>query len=323
MQLSVIIPIHDEEENLPALRDRLKEALDGLGLRYEVIFINDGSTDASARRLNEIAEADPRYKVLHLARNFGQTAAMMAGFDHASGETIVCMDGDLQNDPRDIPLLLEKLDQGFDVCSGWRKDRKDHPLTRNLVSRLANLLISGISGVRLNDYGCTLKAYRRNAIKGVKLYGEMHRFIPIYATWLGARVAEVPVLHQPRRHGRSKYGLERTFKVVLDLIVVKFLSRYTEKPIYIFGGFGLLSIFASFVCFIWMLYYKVTGQKDFVETPIPLLVVMFFLMGFTSILMGLIAELAVRTYYESQGKRIYLVSESRNLPGDQPSAEEK
>jgi hypothetical protein len=225
------------------------------------------------------------------------------------------MDGDLQNDPADIPRLLAKLEEGFDVCSGWRKERRDS-LRRRLPSRLANRLISWISGVRLNDYGCTLKAYRRSMLAGVRLYGEMHRFIPIYASWQGARVTELPVNHRARTRGKSKYGLERTFKVILDLLVVKFLSDYAQKPIYVFGGFGLLSILAAFLCFGGMIYYKFWGGKTFIETPLPQLVIMLFLIGAVSVLMGLQAEILMRTYYESQGKRIYQVRKRTNLDAD-------
>jgi glycosyltransferase involved in cell wall biosynthesis len=237
----------------------------------------------------------------------------MAGIDYSSGDVLIPMDGDLQNDPRDIPKLLAKLQEGYQVCSGWREDRKDHPLKRNLPSRVANRLISAISGVHLHDYGCSLKAYRREVIKGVKLYGEMHRFIPIYATWQGARVAEIPVAHHPRIHGKTKYGLERTFKVILDLIVVKFLAQYAQKPIYVFGTFGLFSLFVAFIAAMAALYYKIFGDKSFIETPLPLIFVMASITGIMCILMGLLAEIIMRTYYESQGKPVYLIDECRNL----------
>jgi glycosyltransferase involved in cell wall biosynthesis len=251
--------------------------------------------------------------VIHFRRNFGQTTAIMAGIDYSSGDVLIPMDGDLQNDPQDIPKLLAKLQEGFEVCSGWREDRKDHALKRNLPSRIANWLISKISGVHLHDYGCSLKAYRREVIKGVKLYGEMHRFIPIYATWQGARVAEIPVTHHPRIHGESKYGLERTFKVILDLIVVKFLAQYAQKPIYVFGTFGLVSLFVAFIAAAASLYYKIFGHKSFIETPLPLIFVMASITGIMCILMGLLAEIIMRTYYESQGKSVYLIDECCNL----------
>lgn len=311
--ISVVIPIYNEEDNIPLLHAKLAAELPGLGHEFEVILVNDGSTDASQARLADVARADARFKVINLRKNFGQTAAMMAGIDHARGDIIVPMDGDLQNDPADIRRLLDKLAEGYEVVSGWRKDRQDGELRRNLPSRIANRLISVISGVHLHDYGCSLKAYHKDVIKGVKLYGEMHRFIPIYASWHGARVTEIPVTHHARMHGTSKYGLERVAKVVLDLIVVKFLSKYATKPIYVFGGFGLMSILVSGVAGAYALYLKVFENVAFILTPLPLLFVMAFITGVMSILMGLLAELVMRTYYESQGKSVYLVRDTLNL----------
>jgi dolichol-phosphate mannosyltransferase len=313
--LSIIVPVFNEQDNIPTLRERLVSSLEPLGLRFEVVLVNDGSTDASEARLAEVARADGRFKVVNLRRNFGQTAAMMAGIDHARGDIIVPMDGDLQNDPADIARLLAKLDEGYDVVSGWRLDRKDAPLSRNLPSRIANRLISVISGVHLHDYGCSLKAYRRGVIKDVKLYGEMHRFVPIYATWQGARVAEIPVTHHPRLHGKSNYGLERILKVVLDLVVVKFLSRYATKPIYVFGGFGIVSVAVAVAAGLYAAYLKFAEGISFILTPLPLLAVMAFITGIMSVLMGLLAELIVRTYYESQGKPVYLVRDTLNIEG--------
>jgi len=313
--LSIIIPLYNEEDNVLPLHGRLTPVLDDLGHDYEIILVDDGSTDATAQRLKEVSQADPRVKVIHLRRNFGQTPAMMAGIDQASGDILIPMDGDLQNDPVDIPRLLAKLDEGYDVVSGWRKDRQDHPLKRNFPSRVANFLISRISGVHLHDYGCSLKAYRKQIIKDVKLYGEMHRFIPIYACWQGAKVTEVGVTHHPRMHGVSKYGFERTIKVILDLIVVKFLDKFSQKPMYLFGGFGLVALGVSFLMFLAMLYFKFFAGKSFIETPLPLAVVLFFLMGFMSIFMGLIAEILMRTYHESQNKPTYIVDRTRNCPG--------
>jgi glycosyltransferase involved in cell wall biosynthesis len=272
----------------------------------EFIFVDDGSTDRTFDRLSEAVADEPRARIIRFRRNFGQTAALSAGIDHATGDIIVPMDGDLQNDPTDIPRLLEKLDEGNDVVSGWRVRRQD-PLHRRLPSQMANRLISWISGVRLHDYGCSLKAYRRSVLEDVRLYGEMHRFVPIYASWQGARVAELPVNHYPRTRGTSNYGIERTLKVVLDLIVVKFLSSYATKPIYVFGGFGLLSLFASLAVFAAMLYLKLAGIRSFIATPLPLVVVMLALVGCLSVLLGLVAELTIRTYYESQGKRTYAI----------------
>jgi len=310
--LSIIIPLFNEQDNVGPLYERLRDVLSGLGHAYEIIMIDDGSTDATRLRLEEIAAKDPLVRLLILRRNFGQTPAMMAGIDAAHGDILIPMDGDLQNDPADIPRLLAKLDEGYDVCSGWRKDRKDNPIKRNLPSRVANSLISLISGVHLHDYGCSLKAYKKDIIKGVRLYGEMHRFIPIYASWMGASVCETPVTHYPRVHGQSKYGIGRTVKVILDLIVVKFLAQYAQTPMYVFGGFGLASLGISGVLFAVMLYYKFWGNKSFVETPLPLIVTLFFLMGSLAILLGLIAEILMRTYHESQNKPIYLIEKTKN-----------
>jgi glycosyltransferase involved in cell wall biosynthesis len=281
------------------------------GSDTEFLFVDDGSTDGTYQRLRAITQRDPRLRIVRFRRNFGQTAALSAGIDHARGEIIIPMDGDLQNDPQDIPRLLEKLAEGYDVVSGWRVRRQD-ALHRRLPSMIANRLISWLSGVRLHDYGCSLKAYRRRVLQDVRLYGEMHRFVPIYASWQGARVTELPVAHHARTRGRSNYGIERTLKVVLDLIVVKFLSSYATKPIYIFGGFGLASLLLSVLTFGLMVYYKLTGAKDFVQTPLPLVVVMFLLVGCLSVLLGLVAELTVRTYYESQGKRTYTLRDDQD-----------
>lgn len=314
--ISIIIPIFNEEENLPILHGKVSEAMEAIGRDWELVLINDGSSDNSASVLDELADKDEQVKVVHFRRNFGQTAAMMAGVDFAKGDIIIPMDGDLQNDPADIPKLLEKLDEGYDVVSGWRKDRKDHPVKRNFVSRVANKLISKLSGVSLHDYGCSLKAYRKDVIKNVKLYGEMHRFIPIYASWHGARITEVPVTHHPRIHGVSKYGLERVVKVIFDLLVVKFLHQYAEKPMYIFGTAGLISLLVGFVSGIWALYLKFAEGISFIQTPLPLLVVLTTITGIICILLGLQAELIVRTYYESQNKSVYLVEQTRNMTAD-------
>lgn len=304
VRISVIVPVYNEELNVEELHERIDRALSGPDV--EILFVDDGSTDSTHARLEAIAGRDHRVRVVRLRRNFGQTAALSAGIDTCSGEIIIPIDGDLQNDPADIPRLLSKLDEGYDVVSGWRVNRQD-PFHRKLPSVIANRLVSWISGVRLHDYGCSLKAYRRRVLRDVRLYGEMHRFVPIYASWQGARVTEMPVTHHPRTRGKSNYGIERTLKVVLDLVVVKFLASYATKPIYVFGGFGVLSLILSVGAFGLMTYFKLTGQKDFVETPLPLVVVMFLLVGCLSMLLGLVAELTVRTYYESQGKKTYSV----------------
>jgi len=306
--LTITVPIYNEEANIWPLYEKIRAAMDALGKPWELVLVDDGSRDGSPALLDAVAADDARVTVLHFARNYGQTAAMMAGMDHARGDIIVPMDGDLQNDPADIANLLAKLDEGFDVVSGWRKDRQDHAIKRNLPSRLANSLISRVSGVHLHDYGCSLKAYRREVLDGVKLYGEMHRFVPIYAAWNGARVAEIPVTHHPRLYGESKYGLERVVKVVLDLMVVKFLSRYSGKPIYVFGGFGLLSIVLGVLAGFWAVALKLFHGTAFSTTPLPLLCVFLGMVGVLSILMGLLAEMLNRTYYESQAKPVYKVA---------------
>lgn len=311
--ISIVIPIYNEEKNIDSLYDGIIASLAEKYNDFEIIFVNDGSTDASEEKLSRLAGHDQRVKVIMLRRNFGQTAALMAGFKHASGQIIVAMDGDQQNDPHDIPKLVDKIQEGYDVCSGWRQNRMDNKLTRRLPSRIANKLISCLSGVKLNDYGCTLKAYRKDILDGIKLYGEMHRFIPIYASWQGARITEIPVNHRHRKHGRSNYGMERLFKVFLDLLLVLFFSTLSNKPIYIFGGFGLLNIIFSFLTFFLMLYFKIWGGKTFIETPLPQLVIIFFLIGFISILMGFLAEIIMRTYYESQDKTVYNIKELINL----------
>lgn len=311
--ISVTIPIYNEEENLPHLYTRVTEALRKLNRPWELVLVNDGSTDRSTQILDEIAAKDPAVKVVHFRRNYGQTAAMMAGFDYAQGEIVIPMDGDLQNDPSDIQKLVQKIDEGYDVCSGWRKARQDHALRRNLPSRMANRLISFISGVHLHDFGCSLKAYRSDVIKGVRLYGEMHRFIPIYASWHGAKVTEVPVTHHPRLYGKSKYGLERVVKVILDLVVVKFLDSYAMKPMYIFGSFGLVNLLVSVGAALVAVYLKFFDSISFVQTPLPLVAVMTLGMGIMGILMGLLAELLTRTYHESQDKPTYLVKSIINV----------
>jgi glycosyltransferase involved in cell wall biosynthesis len=313
--LSITVPIFNEAANVEPLHAKLVEALEKLAKPFEMVFVNDGSSDESGARLDALAERDPRVKVVHFRRNYGQTAAMMAGIRYASGDIIIPMDGDMQNDPADIAMLLAKLDEGYDVVSGWRRDRKDS-LQRTLPSRVANFLISWISGVHLHDYGCSLKAYRRDVVKDVKLYGEMHRFIPIYASWEGGRVAEVPVTHHPRLHGQSKYGVDRVVKVVLDLIVVQFLARYANRPIYVFGGFGVVAITLAVLAGVWAVYLKYFEHTSFIQTPLPLLVVMLSVTGGMSVLMGLLAEIIMRIYYESQGKPVYLVKRTMNLDSD-------
>jgi glycosyltransferase involved in cell wall biosynthesis len=310
----LITPIYGEEDNIDPLFGALLPVLKGLGRDFEIIAVNDGSRDSSLQRLRAASANIPELRVVDFRRNYGQTAAIMAGIDYASGEIIIPIDADLQNDPGDIPALLAKLDEGFDVVSGWRQVREDQAFRRNFVSRIANKIISRISGVHLNDYGCTLKAYRRDVLKDVRLYGEMHRFIPIYASWMGARTTEIPVRHHPRRFGYSKYGLERITKVILDLMVVKFLDRNFVKPIYVFGGFGLFTLALSFISGTSVVYLKFVKGVSMILTPLPLLTALTFLVGFMSLLMGLLAEMLVRTYFESQGRASYHIRELINFP---------
>jgi glycosyltransferase involved in cell wall biosynthesis len=311
--VSVISPVYNEDKSIATLYALIRQVLELEGLRWELVLVDDGSTDDSPAVLDTLAATDARVKVVHFRRNYGQTAAMMAGIDFASGDIIIPIDADLQNDPADIPRLLAKLREGFDVCSGWRKARKDESLRRNFPSRIANMLISRVSGVTLHDYGCSLKAYRKEVVKGVKLYGEMHRFIPIYASWHGARVTEIPVNHNPRVHGKSNYGLERVFKVLLDLLVVKFLHRYAQKPIYVFGGIGLASMVLSGLLAFYAIYLKIFEDLSFSRTPLPLLVVFTAMTGVVCILMGLLAEILMRTWHESQDKPVYEVRETKNI----------
>ncbi|MFQ5929742.1 MAG: glycosyltransferase family 2 protein [Acidobacteriota bacterium] len=315
LELSIVIPVFNERENLRPLYHQLKSVLDLMATSYEILFIDDGSLDGSTEQLKSLSESDSSVSVLELVRNFGQTAAMAAGFEHAHGRIIIPLDADLQNDPQDIPRIIEKLREGYDVVSCWRKDRKDPWLTRVLPSRLANRLISWISGVHLHDYGCTLKGYRRDIVKHIRLYGEMHRFIPIFASWAGARVAEIPVRHHSRRYGESKYGMVRTGKVLLDLITIKFLGSYSTKPMYLFGGLGFLSFFGGVLLGGLMLYQKFSYAVKAHRNPLLLLSMFFFIVGVQFILFGLVAELVVRTYHESQSKPTYLVKSGREEPG--------
>ena len=314
-KLSIVIPVYNEEENLPLLHRALHEGLAHCRYSWEVVMVDDGSRDNSVAVLEQLAQEDPEHvRVVILRRNFGQTAAIAAGIDYAQGDVVVLMDADLQNDPADIPMLMRKLEEGYDVVSGWRKDRKDPYLTRVLPSHIANALISWVTGVHLHDYGCTLKAYRREVLQGFRLYGEMHRFIPAYAASVGARMTEVVVQHHPRKFGKSKYGLTRTLKVILDLFTVKFLLSYFHKPIYLFGGMGLALILPSLALLVYLVVRRIFWGVALMTSPLFQLSVMFVILGFQSILMGLIAELLVRTYHEAQGKPTYTVRRVLNLP---------
>ena len=305
--VSIVIPVLNERENLERLYGELQRSLAGLGRSYEVIFVDDGSSDGSYAVLAELQRRDGHVRVVRLRRNFGQTAAFSAGFDLARGEVVVTMDADLQNDPADIGKLLAKIDEGYDIASGWRVRRKDHFLRRRLPSRLANSLISWLTGVRLHDYGCSLKAYRQEVVRGVRLYGEMHRFIPALASWMGVRVAEVPVNHRARRFGRSKYGLSRTVRVVLDLLTVKFLLNYATRPIHVFGFLGLLCLGVGVSVGAYLSASKILFNESLADRPLLLLAVLLVVLGVQLVIMGLLGEVMVRTYYEAQSKTIYVI----------------
>lgn len=310
MDFSIVVPVYNEELNLPLVFDAIHQAIDPYhpDSGWEMIFVDDGSKDRSMEVLLELYQKDPDHvRVVQLRRNFGQTAAIAAGIDHASGDVIVMLDADMQNDPVDIPMMLDKIKEGYDVVSGWRKNRQDAFLNRTLPSRLANGLISSVTGVHLHDYGCTLKAYRREVITGFRLYGEMHRFIPVYANRFGAKIIEVPVHHHPRKFGKTSYGLERTLKVLLDLFTVKFLISYATKPIYLFGGFGMVLMALSAIVLLYLFIRRVFFLVGVTTSPLFLISTVTGLMGFQALLMGLIGELLVRTYHESQDKPIYNV----------------
>ncbi len=311
--VSVFIPVYNEEENVKLLQERLDAALTGQNFSYEIIYVDDGSKDNSYALLKEIALKNSNVKVIKFRRNFGQTAAMSAGIDAAEGKVLIPMDSDLQNDPSDIPNLLNKINEGYDVVSGWRKNRKDTFIDRKLPSMLANKLISWLSGVNLHDYGCTLKAYRAEVLKDIRLYGELHRFIPICASWVGAKVTEIPVKHHERQFGKSKYGINRTFKVILDLLLMKFLTDYITKPIYFFGGISFVALLFSAASFVWSIALKLSSGVDLDATPLPLLGAMFFTVAIQIFMMGILADLIMRTYYESQNKTTYAIQESINI----------
>ncbi len=309
MDLSIVLPVFNEEENIETLYGELKGVLEGLGISYEIIAVDDGSTDESFELLSKLHSRDEHLKVIRFRRNFGQTAAFSAGFDYAHGDVVITMDADLQNDPADIPKLLELIDEGYDVVSGWRVERKDPFLTRRLPSMIANWLISKVTGVHLHDYGCSLKAYRREVVKNIHLYGDLHRFIPAIASWMGISVAEVPVNHRARRFGRSKYGLARTMRVFLDILTVRFLLSYATRPSHIFGGLGLLSFTVGVALGAYLTLVKFVFRQDIGGRPLLTLAVLLMLVGVQLVTMGLLGELVVRTYHETQGKPIYVIRE--------------
>lgn len=314
MNLSIVIPVYNEHANLPMLFEAIYATMKNINQSWEAVFVDDGSRDNSLEILQSYAQKDPEHiRVVSFRRNFGQTAAIAAGIDYSAGDIIVLLDADMQNDPADIPLLLAKLDEGYDLVSGWRINRKDNALTRNFPSMVANKIISWVTGVHLHDYGCTLKAYRREALEGFRLYGEMHRFIPVYASSVGAKITEMPVNHHPRRFGKTKYGMERTVKVILDLFTVKFLVSYSAKPIYVFGSAGGFLIVSSVILFTYLFIRRVFFAVALSTSPLLPMTAMFFILGFQSILMGLIAEMLVRTYHESQRKPTYTIRKKINI----------
>ncbi len=309
IQLSVVVPLYDEQDALAQLYAELTKSCSALGRAYELIFVDDGSQDETLTRLKELARDDARVTVISLRRNFGQTAALSAGIDRAQGEVIVTLDGDLQNDPADIPLLLSELDRGYDLVSGWRHPRQDPLLTRRLPSSVANFAISRQTGVVLHDYGCSLKAYRREVLASLRLYGEMHRFIPAVAAWYGIRLAEIKVNHRPRTTGRTKYGMGRTLRVLLDLMLVKFLLSYSTKPIQIFGRYGLLSLFAASLALLATVAMKIWQHTDMTGNPLLLMAVLLAVVGGQMIALGILGEMNVRIYHESTGRPIYAIRE--------------
>ncbi len=306
-RISVVIPLYNEEEAIDELYRQLTQVLEGYGEPYEVIVADDGSTDGSFEKLKAIHQRDPRWHIIQFRRNYGQTAGFVAGFQRARGDVIITIDADLQNDPADIPKLMAKIEEGYDIVSGWRVDRKDTFLTRKLPSIIANWLISRSTNVHLHDYGCSLKAYRAEVVKNINLYGELHRFIPAVASSFGVRVAEVPVNHRPREHGQSKYGISRTFRVILDLITVYFLLGYSTRPIHIFGGVGLISFSLGVLLGLYLTFVKFALGQNIGTRPLLLLAVLLIILGVQMIGMGLLGELIIRTYYESTHKPIYHV----------------
>lgn len=311
--LSIVIPAYNEEENIPILYEKLKKVLDSLGEDYEVIFVDDGSTDSTFDILRELATKDKRIKVLRFKRNYGQTAALSAGFEHAKGEVIITLDADLQNDPEDIPTLLEKLKEGYHIVSGWRKDRKDPFLSRKLPSMIANWLISKITGVHLHDYGCTLKAYKAEVVKDLELFGDMHRFLPALTKRKGAKITEVPVKHHPRIYGKSKYGIGRTVRVLLDIMLVKFLNEYINKPLYMFGSIGFFLLSAGLFALLYLLFLKIFLDEPIGGRPLLILSVLSILAGVQLISTGLIAELLIRIYYQTKDAKPYVIQDKINV----------
>lgn len=309
LDLSLVVPIYNEYESIPRLVEAITQVMSGLDFSYEVVCVDDGSVDGSADLLRELASQNEHLSVLLLRRNYGQTAAMAAGFDYARGEIIITLDGDLQNDPVDIPRLMEKLDEGYDLVSGWRKHRQDNQITRLLPSKIANWIIGKVTGVSLHDYGCSLKAYRAEVVRDMNLYGELHRFLPALASIEGARITEIPVNHHARQFGKSKYGLGRTFRVIMDLLTVYFMKRFLTKPMYVFGLLGVLSMVAGFLLGSYLTFIKFAFGETIGDRPLLILAIVLFLAGIQLFCFGLLAELLMRTYHESQNRPIYRVRE--------------
>jgi len=306
IDLSVVVPIYNERESIGKLYEKLEKILPGLNLKYEVLLIDDGSMDDTYSQLLKIHRKNKLFKIIRFRKNFGQTAAMNAGFDYANGKVIITLDADLQNDPRDIPVLLRKLNEGYDIVSGWRKNRKDKAI-RRFPSTVANKIISKLTGVHLHDYGCTLKAYRKEVIDNINLYGEMHRYIPAIASWMGVRVAEVPVIHHGRKYGKSKYGISRTIKVILDIITLKFLLSYSQSPIQVFGLLGLFSAAAGFFITAYLIVMRIFFNQSLSNRPLFILSIFMVFIGIQLITMGLLAEVLMRVYHEVQNKSIYVI----------------
>ncbi len=307
--LSIVIPVYNEEDSIEPLYDSLTPVLTKIGKKYEVILIDDGSMDKSFKKMSRIHDKNKNYKIIKFRRNFGQTQAMNAGFDYSSGKIVITLDADLQNDPSDIPDILKKMDEGYDIVSGWRKDRKDKMVSRRFPSKVANRMISGLFNVRLHDYGCTLKAYRRDILDNIELYGEMHRYIPAVASWMGVKVAEIPVKHHPRKHGKAKYGISRTTRVILDLVTIKFLLTYSKKPMQIFGLIGFIAATVGFVLTTWLIVERVFFDVGLGDRPLFILSIFVFLAGIQFITMGLLGEIMMRTYHEGTGKPTYVIKE--------------
>jgi len=309
VDISVVIPIYNEKESIEKLYENLNEALSKMNLKYEVLLIDDGSIDGTFYELLKVHNKNKLFKIIRFRKNFGQTSAMSAGFNYAEGEVVVTLDADLQNDPRDIPVLLSKLNEGYDIVSGWRKNRKDKAITRRFPSIVANKIISMLTGVHLHDYGCTLKAYRKEVVKNINLYGEMHRYIPAIASWMGVKVAEVPVIHHSRKYGKSKVGLSRMIKVILDIITVKFLLSYSQSPIQMFGLIGLFSGMIGFIITIYLVIMRIFFHQSLADRPLFILSIFMIFIGIQLITIGLLAEVLIRVYHKVQNKETYVIKD--------------